>query len=148
MNADLSAAPEIARLAMPVVPGQHDTVSPRSVGQLAADLADLATTLERWWDLVRFDRSGPLRIAVPAAPGSWLLVAPPDTDVYCDCRYATLLAGEARETEGGEVSARGSRPLASGRVRVHGAATGHRLRTAGLGFSVTLHAAVAPVRSV
>jgi hypothetical protein len=142
LNADLSAAPEIARLAMPLARVQHDTASPRTVGQLAADLADLATTLERWWDLVRFDWSGPLRIPVPAAPGSWLVVAPPDTDAYCDCRYATLLAGEAVEA-----SARGSRPLASGRVRVHGAGTGHRLRTAGPGFSVTLHAAVAAARS-
>jgi hypothetical protein len=148
LNADLSAAPEIARLAMPLVPAQHDTALPRTVGQLAADLADLATTLESWWDLVRFDRRGPLRIQVPAAPGSWLLVAPPDTDTHCDCRYATLLAGEAREIKGGEASARGGRPLTSGRVRVHAAGPGHRLRTAGPGFSVTLHSAVATIPSL
>ena len=163
MNADLSAAPEIARLAMPLVPVQQDTALPRTVGQVAGDLADLAATLERWWDLVRFDPAGPLRIPVPAAPGSWLLVAPPDTDVYCDCHYATLLAGEAAEIGAGEIgageigageigageaSARGSRPLRSGRVRVHGAGTGHRLLTSGLGFSVTLHSGVTAVRPV
>jgi hypothetical protein len=148
LNADLSAAPEIARLAMPLVPVQPDTARPRTVGQLAGDLTGLAASLERWWDLVRFDPAGPLRIPVPAAPGSWLLVAPPDTDAYCDCRYATLLAGEAAEIGAGEASARGSRPLRSGRVRVHGAGTGHRLLTAGPGFAVTLHSGVTAVRSV
>jgi hypothetical protein len=147
LNADLSAAPEIARLAMPLAGLQQDTARPRSVGQLAGDLASLAATLERWWDLVRFDPAGPLRIPVPAAPGSWLLVAPPDTDAYCDCRYATLLAGEAHEVGAVAASAHGDRPLRSGRVRVHGAGTGHRLLTAGPGFSVTLHSAVAAVRS-
>jgi hypothetical protein len=142
LNADLSAAPEIARLALPLLPVQPDTALPRTVGRLAGDLADLAATPERWWDLVRFDPSGPLRIPVPAAPGSWLLVAPPDTDISCDCRYATLLAGEAVET-----SSRGGRPLRPGRVRVHGAENGHRLRIAGLGFSVTLHSGASPVRS-
>jgi hypothetical protein len=153
LNADLSAAPEIARLAMPLARVQHDTARPRTAGQLAGDLADLAATLERWWDLVRFDRSGPLRIPVPAAPGSWLLVAPPDTDVHCDCRYATLLAGEAVEIQAGDIQAgepdaRGHRPIAVARVRVHGTGTGHRLRTTGLGFSVTLHSRDTTVRSV
>jgi hypothetical protein len=139
LNADLSAAPEIARLAMPLLPVQHDTAGPRTAGQLAGDLADLAASLERWWDLVRFDPDRPLRIPVPAAPGTWLLVAPPDTEACCDCRYATLLAGEAVET-----GSRGGRPLRPGRVRVHGPGNGHRLRTAGLGFSVTLHRGSAP----
>jgi hypothetical protein len=148
LNADLSAAPEIARLAMPLGRAQYDTALPCTVGRLAGDLADLATTLERWWDLVRFDSRDPLRIPVPAAPGSWLLVAPPDTDTFCDCRYATLLAGDAVEIQAGEAGARGSRPLTAGRVRVHGAGAGHRLRTAGLGFSVTLHTGGTRVRSV
>jgi len=152
LNADLSAAPEIARLATPFVSPLPGTAQPRTVGQLASDLADLAATPERWWDLVRFDPDGPLRIPVPAVPGSWLLVAPPGADAYCDCRYATLLAGEAREaaaaeTGAGEAGARGSRPLRSGRVRVHGAGAGHRVLTAGLGFSVTFHSGSAAVRS-
>jgi hypothetical protein len=167
LNADLSAAPEIARLALPFVPVQQDAVLPRTVGQLAGDLTELAATPERWWDLVRFDPRGPLRIPVPASPGTWLLVAPPDADAYCDCRYATLLAGEAGELEAGEIeagrieagrieagrieagnaSASGIRPLRSGRVRVHGTGTGHRLRTGGLGFSVTLHSGTATTRS-
>jgi hypothetical protein len=153
LNADLSAAPEIARLAMPLAAVQQHAARPGTVGQLAGDLADLAATLECWWDLVRFDPVGPLRIPVPDAPGSWLLVAPPGTDIDCDCRYATLLAGEASEidaieSQSGEAAARGSRPLRSGRVRVRGAETGHRLLTSGLGFSVTLHSGVTAVRSV
>jgi len=181
LNADLSAAPEIARLAMPLAVVQQHTARPRTVGQLAGDLTDLAATLERWWDLVRFDLAGPLRIPVPAAHGSWLLVAPPDTDIDCDCRYATLLAGEAAEIDAAEIDVaeidaaeidaaeinateinatesqaaaataraiRPLRPLRPGRVRVHGAQTGHRLLTSGLGFSVTLHSGVTAVRSV
>jgi hypothetical protein len=148
LNADLSAAPEIARLAMPLAAVQQHAARPGTVGQLAGDLADLAATLERWWDLVRFDPAGPLRIPVPDAPGSWLVVAPPGTDIDCDCRYATLLAGEASEMESGEAAAHGSRPLRSGRVRVRGAETGHRLLTSGLGFSVTLHSGVTAVRSI
>lgn len=145
MNADLSAAPEIARLAMPFVPVQHDTAGQCTVGHLAGDLTLLAATPEHWWDLVRFDPGGPLRIPVPDAPGTWLLVAPPDADTSCDCRYATLLAGEAVEAL--EASAGASRLLRPGRVRVHGAGTQHRLRTAGLGYSVTLHSAATSVRS-
>ena len=171
MNADLSVAPEIARLALPPVPVQAETTHPgagpaqagpastgpastgpallRTVGYLAGDLADLAATRERWWDLVRFDHGGPLRIPVPAAPGAWLLVAPPDTVAHCDCRYATLLAGEAVETGARDTGARdtGFRPLRPGRVRVHGAGAGHLLRTAAPGFSVTLHSTASTVRS-
>lgn len=149
MNADLSAAPEIARLAMPLAAVQYDTSLPRTVGQLAGSLTELAAAPELWWDLVRFDLSGPLRIPVPAAPGTWLLVAPPDADTRCDCRYATLLAGEAVEAaEATEAAAHGSRPLRPGRVRVHGAGNSHRLRTAGPGFSVTLHSGSGTARSL
>jgi hypothetical protein len=140
VNADLSVAPEIAQLAVAsaaVRPG----AAPRTDGRLAGDLAELAATPEHWWDLVRFDPAGPVRVPVPGLAGSWLLVLPPGADVDCDCQQATALAGEAAEFAGGY-----SRPLRSGRVRVHGAASQpgrpetHRLHAAGPGYSVTLHA--------
>jgi hypothetical protein len=142
LNTDFSAAPEIARLAMPSVQAQPETPNPRTDGRVAGDLADLAAAPERWWDLVRFDPEGPLRIPVPGAPGTWLLIAPPGSAADCDCRQATALAGEAVET-----TADATRPLRPGRVRVHGTRAPHRLRTAGHGYSVTLHAAATPVRS-
>ncbi len=146
MNTDLSVAPEIALLAAPLARAQTDAPAPSTDGRLAADLADLAAAPQRWWDLVRFDAEGPLRIPLPGAPGAWLLVVPPGSAADCDCGQATALAGEAVETSG--PSAAGTaRPLRPGRVLVHGARAPHRLLTAGHGYSVTLHAAVAPVRS-
>ena len=141
MNTDLSVAPEIALLAAPLVPVQTDAPRPRTDGRLAGDLADLAAAPQRWWDLVRFDPEGPLRIPLPGAPGTWLLIVPPGSAADCDCRQATALAGEAFETSAGA-----TRPLRPGRVRVHGTRTPHRLRTAGHGYSVTLHAGAAPDR--
>jgi hypothetical protein len=146
LNTDLSVAPEIALLAAPLVPAQTDAPKPSTDGRLAADLADLAAAPQRWWDLVRFDAAGPLRIPVPGAPGAWLLVVPPGSAADCDCGQATALAGEAVETSG-RGAAGTARPLRPGRVLVHGARAPHRLLTAGHGYSVTLHAAVTPVRS-
>ena len=145
MNTDLSVAPEIALLAAPLVPAQTDGPAPRTDGRLAGDLADLAAAPQRWWDLVRFDAGGPLRIPLPGAPGAWLLVVPPGATAECDCGQATALAGEAVETSGPDGTGP-ARPLRPGRVLVHGARARHRLLTAGHGYSVTLHAAVATVR--
>ena len=174
MNTDLSVAPEIAQLADPFVPAQHVTAAPRTDGRTAAALTDLAATPQRWWDLVRFDPDGPVRIPVPggsaAGPGEpgerpgeagvWLLVLPPGTSVDCDCLQATALAGEATEAppvdraNGGHQTqpappARGGQPspLRPGRVRVHGTAAPHRLHAAGPGYSVTLHAGATSPRS-
>ncbi len=168
MNTDLSVAPELAQLADPFVPAQHVTAAPRTDGRTAAALTELAATPQRWWDLVRFDSDGPVRIPVPAEPGAvpgepgagpaepgvWLLVLPPGTAVDCDCRQATALAGEATEApvdraDGGPGQARGGQasPLRPGRVRVHGAAAPHRLHAAGPGYSVTLHAGDTSSRS-
>ena len=147
LNTDLSVAPEIARLAMGFIPTRQDPAAPRTDGRIAGDLADLAAVPQRWWDLVRFDKDRPLRIPVPDAPGAWLLVLPPGAAADCHCRQSTALAGEAVETSGGEPADSG-RPLRPGRVRVHGTGSPHRLRSAGHGYSVSLHATGAPVRSI
>lgn len=145
MNTDLSVAPEIAQLADPFVPAQQ-AAAPRTDGRTAGDLADLAATPQRWWDLVRFDSAGPARIPVPDAPGTWLLVLPPGATADCDCEQATALAGEAVETPGTRPAADGQgstapvrSPLRPGRVRVRGTRAPHRVRAAGPGYSVTLH---------
>jgi hypothetical protein len=135
VNADLSVAPEIAQLASSLDAAGHSAATPRTDGRVAGALADLAATPQAWWDLVRFDPDGPARIPVPEAPGTWLLVLPPGTAADCDCRQATALAGEAVEA-----AAPASLPLRPGRVRVHGAGRPHQVRTAGPGYSVTLHA--------
>jgi hypothetical protein len=132
VNADLSVAPEIAQLAAPFVlpPRTPGAAAPRTDGRLAGELARLAAAPQRWWDLVRFDPGGPVRIPVPGTEGTWLLALPPGGAADCDCARATLLAGEAEEA---------SAPLRAGRVRLHGDRAGHRVRGAGHGFSVTLH---------
>jgi hypothetical protein len=138
VNADLSVAPEIAQLAAPIaaLPWARAVAAPRTDGRQADELARLAAAPQRWWDLVRFDPVDPLRIPVAGTAGAWLLVLPPGTAADCDCRYATLLAGEAAEA---------GRPLRTGRVRVHGAPTEqgetvpHQLAGAGHGYSVSLH---------
>jgi hypothetical protein len=131
LNADLSVAPEIAQLAAPLMPPLRGPAArQRTVGRHAGELSELAAAPQRWWDLVRFDPGGPLRIPVPGTAGSWLLVLPPGTVADCDCEYATLLAGDAAEA---------GRPLRTGRVRVHGESIPHRLAGAGHGYSVSLH---------
>jgi hypothetical protein len=166
VNADLSVAPEIAQLAAvrdnpgQDNPGQHNPAAPRTAGRVAADLADLAAAPQRWWDLVRFDPDGPVRIPVPGVPGTWLLVLPPGASTVCECQQATALAGEAVEAAAGETRAPGAspenqgnavrpgHPLRPGRVRVHGTTATHRLHAAGPGYSVTLHATVGRPRSL
>ncbi|HVT67692.1 MAG TPA: hypothetical protein VHF26_08090 [Trebonia sp.] len=143
MNADLSVAPELAQLADHFVPGRPAAAVPRTDGRMAGDLADLAADPQRWWDLVRFDSRGPVRVPVPGPADTWLLVLPPGSVTDCDCRQAVILAGEAVETTGGGTG----RPLRPGRVRVHGTPAAHRVRTVGHGYSVTLHMAVSRARS-
>jgi hypothetical protein len=145
VNADLSVAPEIAQLAAPFIPAVRSGAASRTEGRAAADLADLAAAPERWWDLVRFDPDGPLRIQVPGLPATWLLVLPPGAVAECDCRQATALAGEAAEIA---EAAPAGRPLRPGRVLVHGGPARHQLRAAGPGYSVTLHATVSRSRSL
>jgi hypothetical protein len=159
VNTDLSVAPEIAMLADPFVPAGPAAAVPRTDGRVAGDLSGLAATPQLWWDLVRFDAAGPVRIPVPDAPGTWLLVLPPGATADCDCQQATALAGEAVEADGGPARPARSgsaepgpgqprlappglapaRPLRLGRVRVRGTRSPHRVRAAGPGYSVTLH---------
>ena len=147
MNADLSVAPEIAQLAVSLGPPPQPraTLFPRTAGRIAAALSGLAAAPQRWWDLVRFDPDGPVRIPVPGADGTWLLVLPPGAAADCDCRYATLLAGGAAESPLPPLPAHQppapapERPLRPGRVRVHGRYAPHQIRGAGHGYSVSLH---------
>jgi hypothetical protein len=157
MIADMSVAPEIARLAETValVPprpaaGPHpdgpapggsqgaDAAAARlTLGTLARQLRTIAATPERWWGLVRFERDRPVRISVETHPSyhAWLVVLPPgDSGQPCDCDVVTMIAGEA--TEGSSSSA----TLRPGPLRVHGQR--HWLRGQGTGYSISLHARI------
>ena len=164
LTADMSVAPEIARLAeavllipaQPAVPSAPDPDRPEghaentlTLGTLARRLRSIAATPERWWGLVRFepDRSVAITVEQCAAYQAWLVIAPPgDAGQSCDCDVATMIAGEA--TEG----APDSMVLRPGPVRVHGQQHGthgqqhsthgqqHALRGRGAGYSISLHA--------
>ena len=115
MTADMSVAPEIARLAgavrlvpvqpaVPAAPGPDrrggHAEHPLTVGTLARRLRAIAATPERWWGLVRFepDRSVTVTLEECAAYQAWLVVLPPgDAGQVCDCDVATMIAGEAAE---------------------------------------------------
>ena len=144
MTADMSVAPEIARLAeavllapaqpaipaIPAIPAAHAAHAAQqpdrpeghagntlTLGTLARRLRSIAATPERWWGLVRFEPGRSVQITVEecAAYRAWLVVLPPgDAGQSCDCDVATMIAGEA--TEGTVASAL----LRPGPVRVHG----------------------------
>ena len=153
LTADMSVAPEIARLAeavllvpaQPAVPGAPAAQQPDrpeghagntlTLGTLARRLRSIAATPERWWGLVRFEPGRSVQITVEecAAYRAWLVVLPPgDAGQSCDCDVATMIAGEA--TEGTPASAM----LRPGPVRVHGER--HGLHGRGTGYSISLHA--------
>jgi len=146
MSADMSVAPEIARLAeaLTLVPAQpshapHGPASPAAsaptLGTLARHLRELAASPERWWNTVHFDPTRSVQIVVEARADyrAWLVVlAPRDAGLDCDCDVATMIAGEA--TEGSPASA----VLRPGSTRVHGQP--HWLRGRGAGYSISLHA--------
>jgi hypothetical protein len=161
LTADMSVAPEIARLAEPAVPVPVQTFVPShgpalresaatatiqmTLGALAGQLRSVAATPERWWGLVRFDPDRSVKIVIEdsASHQAWLVVLPPgDAGHGCDCDAATMIAGEA--TEGGPSGA----ALRPGQVRVHGEQHGvlgrpygpHVLRGRGAGYSISLHA--------
>ena len=158
MIADMSVAPEIARLAETVLlvppqtaaathpdgpeepgdPQGPDAAAARlTLGTLARQLRMIAAAPERWWGLVRFERDRPVRISVETHPSyhAWLVVLPPgDSGQPCDCDVVTMIAGEA--TEGTSSSA----TLRPGPLRVHGQR--HWLRGLGTGYSISLHARI------
>ncbi len=158
MTADMSVAPEIARLAETVLlvtpqtaAGPHpggpeepgDPQSPDAagarltLGTLARRLRMIAATPERWWALVRFEPDRPVRISVETHRSyhAWLVVLPPgDSGQPCDCDVVTMIAGEATE---GTSSSTALRP---GPLRVHGQR--HWLRGQGTGYSISLHARI------
>ena len=150
LTADMSVAPEIARLAgavrlvpvrpaVPAAPGPDrlggHAEHPLTVGTLARRLRAIAATPERWWGLVGFepDRSVTVTVEECAAYQAWLVILPPgDAGQSCDCEVATMIAGEVIE------GALDSTLLRPGPVRVHGAP--HVLRGQGTGYSISLHA--------
>jgi hypothetical protein len=123
LTADMSVAPEIARLAEAVLlvpvqptvasapgpdrPGGH-AENPLTLGTLARRLRSIAATPERWWGLVRFepDRSVTVTVEECAAYQARLVILPPgDAGQSCDCDVATMIAGEATEgTPAGEAT--------------------------------------------
>jgi hypothetical protein len=143
LTADMSVAPEIARLAeavvlVPVQPGavsQDPLAMTLTLGTLARHLRMLAATPERWWGLVRFSPDRSVKIEVEDRPEyeAWLVILPPGhCGQECDCEAATIIAGEA--TEG----TAGSAVLRPGPTRVHGQT--HWLHGQGAGYSISLHA--------
>jgi hypothetical protein len=147
--ADMSAAPEIARLAETLLlaaaqpaGAQPAGAQPPTLGRLAGQLRMLAATPERWWGLVRFNPDRSVTIGVEDHPSyqAWLVVLPPGHPGQdCDCDAATIIAGEA--TDG----APGSAVLRPGPMRVHGQrhrlhGQRHRLHGQGTGYSISLHA--------
>lgn len=160
MNADLSVAPEIAQLAAPLAlvpsaprraPAPHAAPARLTTGQLAAELSRLAAAPERWWDRVQFNPERPARIPVPVSFEAWLLVIPPGQAAECRCELGTAVAGDAVEVAGsaGQPAsaaagtggrAGAARQLRQGRVVVHAPGNQHVIRSAGHGYSVTLHA--------
>ncbi len=157
--ADMSAAPEIARLAQaipllppqpeapvggldhrPDDPGPHErpgAIAPLTLGALSRELRMIAATPERWWGLVRFEPDRPVTVVVEERDSyrAWLVVLPPgDTGQRCDCEAVTMIAGEATEgTDPGDGAI-----LRPGPVRVHGGQ--HGLQGRGTGYSISLHA--------
>jgi hypothetical protein len=94
LTVDMSAAPEIARLAEAVtlfpaptqqaeglaepLPAQEGAPQ-LTVGTLAGRLRTLAAAPERWWGQVRFDPDRPVRITVDQDQSytAWLMILPP-----------------------------------------------------------------------
>ena len=153
--ADMSAAPEIARLAaaLPLLPAQSvvsvggadrpgrceqtGASAPLTLGALSRELRTIASTPERWWGLVRFEPDRPVTVVVEECESyrAWLAILPPgDGGQGCDCEAVTMIAGEATEgTDPGDGAI-----LRPGPVRVHGGR--HGLQGRGTGYSISLHA--------
>jgi hypothetical protein len=155
----MSVAPEIARLAEPILllppqhpqdpqPGQQTAPIARpTLGTLARRLRIIAATPERWWSLVRFEPDQAVEIGIEAPPGYrvWLMVLPPGHQgQVCDCDAATMIAGEAVERPERPDGTDAGPLLRPGSLRVHGQR--HRLHGRGIGYSISLHARALPAQ--
>jgi hypothetical protein len=138
VNLDMSAAPEIALLAVPAQPG---ILRPRTtLGGLARELRLIASHPERWWEVVRYHSGSSEKITLGVSGvTAWVgVLVPGDPGLYCSCDLMMLIAGDAVEesvADGGSVTT----PLRAGRMRVHGQGLVHQIRAASAGFAVTLH---------
>jgi hypothetical protein len=139
VNLDMSAAPEIALLAVPTQPS--GTVRPgATLGALAGELTLIAGRPERWWGAVRYhtDSSEKIELDVSGVSAWVCVLVPGDPGLYCSCDLMMLVAGDAVEesvADGGSVTT----VLRAGRVRVHGQGLVHQIRAASAGFAITLH---------
>jgi hypothetical protein len=163
---DISAAPEIARLALSSrggeptnppgsprswgdYPSPHTPLAPAlaplalapagvTLGALAGTLRSIAAAPERWWGLVRFDpdRSVKIMIEESVSQQAWLVVMPPG-DAGQGCDCDAATVIAGQAADGPPASA----VLRPGPVRVHGQQHGpHALRGRGAGYSISLHA--------
>jgi hypothetical protein len=144
VDLDMSAAPEIALLA---VPAQPAIAGPwPTLGGLAHELSRIASRPEQWWGTVRYhtDRSEKIDLGFSGVIAWISVLVPGDPGLYCPCDLMMLVAGNAMEesvTDGGSVTTE----LRVGRVRVHGQGLVHQIRAASAGFAVTLHVSGGPV---
>jgi hypothetical protein len=140
VNLDLSAAPEIALLAVPAQTHPPVAPAPPTLGGLARELRLLASRPERWWGAVRYHSDSSVHIDLEVSGiSAWVgVLVPGDPGLYCSCELMMLVAGDAMEesvADGGSATT----ALQAGRVRVHGQGLVHQIRAASTGFAVTLH---------
>lgn len=115
---------------------------PRTIGQLAAHVQDLAAHPSRWWHEVRFDPAE--RVRVRLADGLWLTTWPPGFrlpahDHEGRTQLLAVVAGELAEVAVGDEGAV-ARPLRANRLRIQTADHVHEVVNPGTTYAVTLHA--------
>jgi hypothetical protein len=135
---DLSAAPEIALLAVPAQPGVAGARA--TLGGLSRELMLIASRPEQWWSTVTYHHGSSETIDLGVSGvNAWVgVLAPGNPGLFCSCDLMMLVAGDAVEesvADGGSVTT----VLRAGRVRVHGQGMLHQIRAAAAGFAVTLH---------
>ncbi len=163
LTADMSVAPELARLTASVLlapsaaeagqeqarqaagtarpagwttmpVGPSGQPGPLTLGTLARGLRVIAAAPERWWSLVRFEPDRSVEVPVEEGPGYQAwLVVMPPQDAGRRCDCDVATMIAGEATEG-----TAQRPvLRACSFRTHGA--GHLLRGAGPGYSISLH---------
>jgi hypothetical protein len=172
MIADMSVAPEIARLAETVLlapprpaAGPHpdgpdpdgpdpdgpdpdglqgaDAAAARlTLGTMARQVRAIAATPERWWGLVRFERGRPVRISVETHPSYVAWLVVLPPGDSGQSCDCDVVTMIAGEATEGSSS---SAPLRPGPLRVHGQR--HWLRGQGTGYSISLHARISTAES-